>query len=313
MANILPVAKGGTGTNGTATGSGGVVLKTAPSLDGPVTIATATAGTVPLKVQTTATSATADIFEIRNTVLNPTNPIFKVASNGDVNAQTITASAIKLNGSNPLVVDVTDAGYFGSLIEAGIAGSQVFIVGNLGDVTLRNVFAGGGATFDGGVAVNGPSDVLYVLNSAQIDNSLSVGNGITNLEGGITNDGGIFNNTGGIVNSDGVITSTYNILGSVGNTFNLDFETYQNIQITPTLTTVTPNHITASVPAAGTYCTLIINTTGTTSRTLTFNSTYFRITGTLATGTTNNRWFTITFVSDGNKLMEISRTTSMAT
>jgi hypothetical protein len=67
-----------------AAGTGNIVRATGPSLDGPVTVATATTTTVPLKVQTTATSATANIFEVRNTVLSPTDPMFRVAANGDV-------------------------------------------------------------------------------------------------------------------------------------------------------------------------------------------------------------------------------------
>lgn len=56
---------------------------------------------------------------------------------------------------------------------------------------------------------------------------------------------------------------------------------------------------------------LIVDTSGTTSRTLTF-STGFRTTGTLATGTTSARRFIVRFVSDGAVLNEVSRTAAMA-
>lgn len=56
---------------------------------------------------------------------------------------------------------------------------------------------------------------------------------------------------------------------------------------------------------------LIVDTSGSTSRTLTF-STGFRVTGTLATGTTSARRFIMRFVSDGAVLNEVSRTAAMA-
>lgn len=52
---------------------------------------------------------------------------------------------------------------------------------------------------------------------------------------------------------------------------------------------------------------IFVNTISTTSRTLTFGS-GFRVTGTLATGTTNARTFAIRFVSDGQNLVEVGRT-----
>lgn len=66
----------------------------------------------------------------------------------------------------------------------------------------------------------------------------------------------------------------------------------------------------SSVPASGTPIYLIITTSGTTSRTLTFN-TGFVTTGTLATGTTDAKKFVITFISNGTSLHEVSRTTAM--
>lgn len=53
-------------------------------------------------------------------------------------------------------------------------------------------------------------------------------------------------------------------------------------------------------------------TPNTTSRTLTFNTAQFRSTGTLATGTTAARYFTIVFRSNGALWYEVSRTAAMA-
>lgn len=66
--------------------------------------------------------------------------------------------------------------------------------------------------------------------------------------------------------------------------------------------------INASGGVAGDRCSLIFTTTGVTSRTITFG-TNMRKTGTLATGTTAARFFTVTFVNvDGTIWQEESRT-----
>jgi hypothetical protein len=77
---------------------------------------------------------------------------------------------------------------------------------------------------------------------------------------------------------------------------------------------VTPTALatyTTTVPPAGTMCTLIILTSGTSSYTITFGS-GFKATGTLATGTTSARVFVIHWISDGTNLYESGRTAAMA-
>lgn len=54
---------------------------------------------------------------------------------------------------------------------------------------------------------------------------------------------------------------------------------------------------------------LVVTTSGTTSRTLTFG-TNFKSTGTLATGTTNAKVFVVEFVAVGGTYVEVSRTTA---
>jgi hypothetical protein len=76
---------------------------------------------------------------------------------------------------------------------------------------------------------------------------------------------------------------------------------------------VTPNAAatyTTTVPVAGTTVVLIILTSGTTSRVITFGS-GFKAVGTLATGTTSGRVFVIHWVSDGVNLYENGRTAAM--
>lgn len=68
--------------------------------------------------------------------------------------------------------------------------------------------------------------------------------------------------------------------------------------------------LTTTVPPAGTNATVVIVTVGTSSRTVTFG-TGFASTGTLATGVSADRRFVLTFISDGTRLLEVSRTTAI--
>lgn len=75
--------------------------------------------------------------------------------------------------------------------------------------------------------------------------------------------------------------------------------------------TVTANRtLTTTVPAAGTTRRVLIRTSGSSSFTITFGS-GFKPTGTLATGTTTNRVFVVSFISDGTNLYEMGRTAAM--
>jgi hypothetical protein len=68
--------------------------------------------------------------------------------------------------------------------------------------------------------------------------------------------------------------------------------------------------LTTTVPPAGAQAIVIIVTSGATSRTVTFG-TGFASTGTLATGTVAAVRFVVSFVSDGTRLIECSRTTAI--
>jgi hypothetical protein len=71
----------------------------------------------------------------------------------------------------------------------------------------------------------------------------------------------------------------------------------------------TINAVTTGAVSGRTYY-VVITTSGTTSRTLTFG-TNFKTTGTLATGTTTAKTFVIHFIFDGTNFIEVSRTTAM--
>lgn len=86
----------------------------------------------------------------------------------------------------------------------------------------------------------------------------------------------------------------------------LDLAANDMVKVSPTANTT----YTTTVPPAGKIKTVIVLTSGTTSRILTFG-TGFKPTGTLATGTTASRVYVVTFVSDGTNLYEASRTVAM--
>jgi hypothetical protein len=86
----------------------------------------------------------------------------------------------------------------------------------------------------------------------------------------------------------------------------MGFGTADVVKVTPTANAT----YTTTVPAAGRDVTLLILTSGTTSRTITFSA-GFKAVGTLATGTTTARVFAVSFVSDGTNLYETARTAAM--
>jgi hypothetical protein len=82
--------------------------------------------------------------------------------------------------------------------------------------------------------------------------------------------------------------------------------TNDSVKVTPTANAT----YTTTVPPAGHQRTILILTSGTTSRTITFG-TGFKTIGTLATGTVSGRVFAISFLSDGVNLYETGRTAAM--
>ena len=95
---------------------------------------------------------------------------------------------------------------------------------------------------------------------------------------------------------------------SAGNTFKahsagtlaLAMRDYERVSVTPNAL----GTFTSTVPPAGSVRHLTINTSGTTSYTMTFG-TGFKSQGTLATGTTSGKVFALAFLSDGASLIEI--------
>jgi hypothetical protein len=147
-----------------------------------------------------------------------------------------------------------------------------------GTVTIDS--AGNIATFGGVAASQGTVQ----------GRTLSAGSGGVGSSGG-----GIFYNT---------LTSAYNDYGTIAVGQNLAFNTYNIVRFTPSGSFT----VTTTVPPAGTFCSLIVLTSGTTTRTITFGSGFKTGTTTLVTGTVTAKYFVIQYVSDGSFLIETSRT-----
>jgi hypothetical protein len=99
-------------------------------------------------------------------------------------------------------------------------------------------------------------------------------------------------------------TPVYTLLSS--GTLAMDFANNTCVKITPSATQT----FTTTVPPAGSMRTLMILTSGTVTRTVTFG-TGFKPTTTLATGTVAARVFVIHWISDGTNLYESGRTAAM--
>ena len=82
-----------------------------------------------------------------------------------------------------------------------------------------------------------------------------------------------------------------------------------NTELYPVTVSQNQNYVADSAPA-GQRMTFVITTAGTTSCTITF-STGFKAQGTLATGTSSGKIFTVSFIGDGSNMCETSRTTAM--
>jgi hypothetical protein len=103
-----------------------------------------------------------------------------------------------------------------------------------------------------------------------------------------------------------VRAGTFTDFGAVSGTISLDLTLGDVFGVTPggALT------IDAASADAGSDITIVVTTSGTTSRTITFG-TNFKTAGTLATGTVSGKVFTISFKGDGTNLNETCRTIAM--
>jgi hypothetical protein len=103
------------------------------------------------------------------------------------------------------------------------------------------------------------------------------------------------------IKSSGHIAGSYSLL--TANSTSMPFASFTVVQ----LPVSAPLTLTSTVPAAGTICFLIIETQGTNSRTVNFNTSQFFVAGVVNTGAVAGKTFTLTFISNGNRLIETGR------
>ena len=176
-----------------------------------------------------------------------------------------------------------------------IGTSNMFIVANF-------IFMGTSTTF----TITGDNNIIegnrfgdtasnrITLTSAA-ENNIIIGNHIM----GVVTADGTRNVIEGNLFPQTITTTTTATALDLSNNVNV----YQEPSATKTLTT--------TVPRAGAFRTLVLKTTNVTAKTITFG-TGFKTTGTLAMGVTANRWYALSFVSDGTFLIQIGRTVAMA-
>jgi|GEM_PF-7013707 len=129
----------------------------------------------------------------------------------------------------------------------------------------------------------------------------------------VTNNASAIGNTSYYPKNITLQAKTKSWWGKVGNltsssTITVEFNNYSVYTVTPTETTTFVTDGDSDIP--GTWGALVISSSGSASRYMTFG-TGFKSTGTMATGTWDNKTFTIQFVSDGVNWNEVSRTGAM--
>lgn len=177
----------------------------------------------------------------------------------------------------PIKVDTTVEGFFGNLIA----------LNNTPDYGATAVFA---VDQTGNIACHG------IQANTSITSLSSINAGVTGMT------------SGGSIISGKNLSGDLEPLGTRSTATTLDYQQDMVITLTPTASIT----LSATVPIAGSFGYLIITTSGTTSRTITFSAATFKSQGTLATGIVSARVFAFSFISDGTRMIEVSRTIAMA-
>ena len=240
-------------------------------------------------------------------------------ANGGTNITTYTVGAIPYASAAGVISQLLDVATGNALISGGVGVAPAY--GKIGLTTHVSgtlpVASGGtgAATLTGYVKGAGTSAFTAAASIPNTDVS-GLGTMSTQAASAVAITGGSIDGTtvgattaasvkGTSIVSTSVITDGF--ATRAAGTLALAFATNGVVQVTPNLT----GSFTTTVPAAGTRCTLIVLTSGTTSFTMTFG-TGFKTTGTLATGTVTARYFILQFISDGTSLIECSRTVAIA-
>jgi len=304
LASTTNISAGSTDSGQTKTinvGTGGVAGSTTN-----VNVGSSGGGT------TTIDSPIVSIANIADTSTAATHYYVEIASDGvirpktlaNVRTEIVTTAAVNDAAANT-VGTITTGTWNGSVITSAFGGTGVNNGGrtltlNTGNLTVASQAAGSTITLGGDITTansvtTSGNFALTLTQTAATNVTLPTTGTLATLNGteAFTN-----KTLDGLrVDPPATFTPTAAAPGAVG------------FSATNTFVTVTPNATgtyTTTVPAAGTICYLMVVTSGVTSYTLTFGA-GFRPQGTLATGTITARYFTITYVSDGTNLVEMSR------
>lgn len=211
--------------------------------------------------------------------------------------------AITLNGTTTLAT-FTDA--YGRYTAAPIAGAKGAITRNWGLGTNGNLQVQGSGFF-GAVSV-APTAFIHAAGATTSNASIRVGSGTAPTspnQGDLWNDGtNLFFYSSSQKNA---VASNFSIAApATTGTMTTTLTNVSTVTITPTGSCT----FNASGGIAGSDCTFVITTSGTSAFTLTWG-TNFKSTGTLSTGTVNAKVFTVSFRYDGTNWNETARTPAM--
>jgi hypothetical protein len=274
----LNVTNGGTGATTGAIAKGN-------DTNGSARIIATTAATIPLTL-TGSSGQTANLFVVQDTFA-AANTIASISSTGAATFSAVTATTVTATTVNVKTIVSTAA-----------STSTVPLTINLLSGQTANAITVNTVDYGNNTVTIDSAGNLALYGGISAPNAFVTAKGISAGTSGIASGSGIFYNT---------LISSYNDLGTITVGQAIPFSTY-NIN---RFTTATAFTITAAVPPAGAYCSLIIVTSGTTTRTITFSTGFKTGTTTLATGTTSGKYFVLNYVSDGNNLIEMSRTAAI--
>ena len=191
------------------------------------------------------------------------------------------------------LIDTTGFQYNATTNTISATAASVNTVNNTSGLTHYIPFVGDNNTPAQGEVLGTNFSLTYTPSSGQL------------TVGGAISGNSLIATTGSIQAANNVIRGGYT--AHAAGTTAMSLNTNNVVRVTPNANAT----YTTTVANAGTICTIIIITSGTTSYTITFG-TGFRSVGTLATGTVTGRAFTITFASDGTSMFETSRIPSLA-
>jgi hypothetical protein len=213
---------------------------------------------------------------------------------------TTSAAKIRVTGTTTQTIVLPDV----STLELG----WFYIVTNdsTGNVTVQSSGLGTIVTLGGGVSALIQCILVTGTTAASWNSEFCAFSAITG-SGAVVRAGSP--TLTGVLNAAAISASSYvkgGFTAHAAGTLAMALGTNKVVSVTPNAT----GTLTTTVSPAGSTATIIVNTSGVTSYTMTFG-TGFKSQGTLATGTVTAKTFAISFVSDGTSMIETGRTVAM--